>query len=155
MENHFIKDSLLRYVPGMTHSDLVEYEVTRLNNCMKQNYSFGIFEKSPDSTMIAVSLNNIIKNSESFASSLPNWSSPLQTCVRLFTLVDANIFDVLKIFLEPGESSLHAKVSRFLQPSFQKSRSCASILFNPLSRIPFSSTPIHLFLGLPFFEPLI
>ena len=79
---------------------------------------------------------------------------PLRCLIRPSSLFCSRVVGFFLV-LEPGELSLQAKVSRFLQLSFQRSWSCASILFNPLSRISFSSTSFHLFLCLPFFEPSI
>ena len=55
------------------------------------------------------------------------------------------------LFLEPSRCSLHAGVSRFLQPSRHLSRSCASNLCKPVAIMSHSSTSFHPFFGLSVF----
>ena len=63
MKKHFVDDYVLQYIPNLQLQDVDSYIKTSFDMCLKQNYSFAIFEKSSSSVIAAV-LNYIWKKNQ-------------------------------------------------------------------------------------------
>ena len=94
MKQHFMNDYVLKYVPSFHPQDIEDYLNSRFDKCVKQDYSFAIFEKS-SKIMVAATL-NYIRKKEPQATGNPNLSPALQNLSNLMAQLEENLFETLK-----------------------------------------------------------
>ena len=111
LAQYYINDSVMQYIPGLKHSDIIEYLSTRYDHCIKQNYSVGVFRKSGN-PLIALSLNYVKRRlpDGSYSSAHSCTASAILAYDKFMAKLDGNLYDRLKTdkLFHAGMTAVHA-----------------------------------------------
>jgi len=113
MKQHFVHDYVLQYIPNLGSRDVENYITSSFDMCVKQNYSFAIFEKS-SSSMIAAVL-NYIRSKNQNARRNENLSPALQQYANFTDQLEKNMFEFLKC-----EKLFHIGINTTVHAAYRK-----------------------------------